>query len=1401
MKLQHYLVAALMAGASFGSLQAQQPYGGCWHPDDIKNWSPASDPDAKYNRARVPLATRLKEPQLMKANANQYYEGQVCNASILFHMCSMSPSQGANNFIGYQPTYWQYMDKLVHWAGSSSEGIIIPPPAGSIDAAHAQGVKVLGQVFFPPYAFGGKEEWVREMLTVEGGKYIYAVKLYEIAKYFGFDGWFINEETGGGSYEEWVGFIKDFNAAADAAGDTQMEIQWYDATGKPNAEILKSHINTSHFLEYGYGKDWRPNAADYGCTVEQLFGKVYQGVQCVSSGLTGWNYYLNKFFPTTGHMGSLDLFCPEEHAWKDNVKNLLGTSSDNGPKAYEAIAKTFANEEQAWVNMAGDPSNISNTEWRGLSGAVLERSAITAMPFVSNMCVGVGKHRFVNGQKISSQDWYHSGVQSILPTWRWWIENRGDIKVTIDWDDAYNHGSSFKFTGIAAGDHLVRLYKTMIPVASGGTVTVAYKGAAAPVLALSTESSVNPDVTLNAALTSVSNGWNVATYDLGSIAGKTVYMIGLNLNGVGETFALGQLAVLPAGYAPAATAIRNAVVESNLGEAKGDVRVNWDFDWSDDFDHFDIYTKDFNGVRKLVGQTRGEGFFIPDIKRQGTEDKIEIEVIPVMKDGKQQAATTLTANYPQATAPKISLKLSKSYLKLGETATITANGTCNPSGWKWTLPAGLELVDGSLTSNSITVKAKAEGRHKVTVSSTNAIGTSNVECELLDVYAEADMAKVQNVLLKKTVVSYSGCTNSSESPANLIDGVTNPSSTSAKWCNVSPTNWVILDTEGLFRIYGFKIYDCKAGPENDENIKNYTIEVSQDGENWTKVVDEINREDDNIKEDYIAPVRGRYIRFSPTVSGVLRVWEFEAYGVDDVRTILTTETPEMRIEAGQTQDLVVSYDLNGDKREADFELKVEKQEGVSVGEIRENAAARTFTIPVTAEKRIGHGEMAVRLYNGGVYKELAVKVLTDAAQAPNVLAGRTATLRQFKSDYSFNAEYTDLTTSGLTDGDVAKDACLEIEQPSSHRDDFWAIFEADNSWQVAKVKVNIPNGNKGVNDNDAEGYVNKEISIAVGNDLKSMTRVATFSDLTDASELEYILPTHRKCKYIAVICNLNPYFYPMLSEVEAYEQLSDAISNYEPIAVSNWNADVIAEGDPETTATLGVDYDNWVFYSSAFKSEGALVGSDGLINTNSRVAYEVAPCDQSNAMVLKSSSDYTINFAQPAFYSNIRMLGAATIDEDKEVTVIVNYDDDSTADEQSVVLPSWLTADGSEAVSHLGRVRYNYSENFFDETEPGTVDDEQNCTLHEVTVACDNSKRVKSLTLKGYHSSYSRAVILALVGEVPASNAVEDAVADGIAGKVVEGYYNMQGIRVNQPAAGLYIVRFTDGTAAKVVIR
>ena len=1405
MKFRRYFISALLATATSLGVYAQQPYGGCWHPRDIKSWSPETDPAAKFNRSRVPLATRFHEPELMKANSSQHYEGQICNATILFNMCSLCPSQGADNFIGYQPTYWQYMDKLVYWAGSASEGIIIPPPAGSIDAAHQAGVKILGQIFFPPKDFGGDPEWVQELVAKENGKYPYAKKLYEIAKYLGFDGWFINQETSGSGVKSatWAEFIKEFNSYADAAGDTQMEIMYYNALGVIDATVLKSHKNTSMFLEYYSEGDYRQYAKDINCTEAETFGKIYAGVQCVRSGLTGYQSSLDKAFPSSGHVGSLALFCPEERSWKDNVRNLLGTSDDNGTKAYAAIKQTFDNEEQAWVNTAGDPSTGGNGSWSGISGAVLERSAITSMPFVSNMCVGVGKHRFVNGEKQGTQDWYHSGVQSVLPTWRWWIENRGDLKVSIDWDDAFNHGSSFKISGTLNGNALMRLYKTMIAVSDGGVVRVVFKGADTPELKLSTTSSVNPDVTLAATATSQKNGWTVADYDLSSLNGKTIYMVALNLVGKGAFgMNLGQVAMLPASYAPKTVAVDNLQLVHRLGENGGDIRVTWDFDWSTDLDHFDVYLTTASG-RRLVGQTRDEAFYIPAITREGNEDGVTVEVVPVTKDMAQQTPVSAKADYPKPGAPVVSLKLSRSCVKVGETVTLTANGTGSPTAWKWILPATLQLVDGALTDNVITVKALAEGTQKVTVESTNALGVSSTAFDALDVLADNDYSRLQNIALHKKIYSYSGCTNSKEAPENIVDGITNPSSTSQKWCNVSPDNWVIIDCQGLYRIYGFKIYDCKAGPENAENIRDYTIEVSADCKNWTKVVDEKDKSAVDIKEDYIVPVLGRYIRFSPSVSGTLRVWEFEAYGIDNVKMSIDANASQLKVNTGETKNIEVSYNLNGDDREPSFACNAVASGNVEIGDITEDMQVGKFIIPVTGGELIGESDILITVTNGAAYKEAEVKVYVDNAERPNVLAGLDARLRHYKDDYSATASYDETTVATLTDGDTATEGCESIEMPSSHADDFWAVFEAADLWHLSKVKVYLPGNNRGVNDNGREGNVNSSISIAVGNSLDKMTRVKTFEQLGDVSELEYIFPKYQDARYLAVICNLNPYFYPSLAEVEAYEQVESAVPVCVPLELTGWTDDVIAEGLPSKEYVSGqVDDENyWSLYTAGVQEKGAIAGDDRMVKSVSGLTYKLQPYDQNNSVTLRERYDECVlTLKEPVRCQKIHLLAFSGDDSTAGINVTPIFEDDSEGEEKYYGLSSWDRTDSYAVGKTFGVVFSGVTDRY--QTTEDEIDDSDHF-LREKTYSLDegNTKKLKAIRIESDKWYVANVLAVSCTGMPSDVLAVDGAPLAPAADAVPVAYYNVQGVKVSRPVSGLYIVSFSDGTTKKVLIK
>ncbi len=157
----------------------------------------------------------------------------------------------------------------------------------------------------------------------------------------------------------------------------------------------------------------------------------------------------------------------------------------------------------------------------------------------------------------------------------------------------------------------------------------------------------NPSVTTQ-------NGWTVAEYDLSGLAGKTVYIIALNFKSATEvasyTASLGQLGIIPGNYAPATPQITNVTMQNSLGETGGDFRIVWDVaesEW-ENLDHIDIYLQT-PSEKKLVGQTRGEGFYIPKIEREGTERSVNIILKPITKDLKEGTEVVYEAKYPEPT--------------------------------------------------------------------------------------------------------------------------------------------------------------------------------------------------------------------------------------------------------------------------------------------------------------------------------------------------------------------------------------------------------------------------------------------------------------------------------------------------------------------------------------------------------------------------------------------------------------------------------------------------------------------------------------------------------------------------------------------------------------------------------
>ena len=378
---------------------------------------------------------------------------------------------------------------------------------------------------------------------------------------------------------------------------------------------------------------------------------------------------------------------------------------------------------------------------------------------------------------------------------------------------------------------------------------------------------------------------------------------------------------------------------------------------------------------------------------------------------------------------------------------------------------------------------------------------------------------------------------------------------------------------------------------------------------------------------------------------------------------------------------------------------------------------------------------------------------------------------------------------------------MDIEDASTHKDDTWAIFTAPKGkeWNLSKVVVNIPNANKGTNENDKDGYVNNEISIAVGNDLTSMTKVKTFSNLEEVSELEYIFPEYKSSKYLAIICNLNAYFYPSLAEVEAYEQFEEAIPSVAPVSVTGWNADVIAEAKPASTHTTGtLDNQGWALYSSDVQAAGSLAGSDRIVTTANGTKFELADYTANNALVMKSAyKPSTLTLTTPQNCDELYFL-MISANGQSSVSAYATYTDGTTSNTGAFRPSDWFsgTPDGNEAVYGISRIITKSVDSYLADD----IDSRDNFRLYEFTLPTDKSKKVESITFQ--NNSYGKYPTILGVSKkgYKVATGIEN-VENRPNVQTVTGIYTINGMKVNHLQKGINIIKMADGTTRKVVVK
>lgn len=658
--------AALTKDDEDARTKTGQPFSSYWFPEELLKWNPNTDTDAKFNRGTVPLQRRVKGKKL---NSTQSDKAKVVSLAIANEHTSSTPSQGTKKFENYNFTYWQYIDTLVAWAGSSGEGIIVPPSADLIDSAHRNGVEILGTVFFPPNAYGGNIDWVKAFLTKdEKGNFIIGDKLLEAARYYGFDGWFINQETNGLNSEEAAAF-KELMIYMQNKKDRDMDIMWYDSMtndgsikwqrqlNDKNKQFFQdgSHmVSDSMFLDFYwyYTVQWNPDGSytpqeplklkNSRDTAEQLGRNpydIYAGIDVQANGYDTVNAMdadFNELYPERKG-GALSLLFPEGQEPTTSLGLYCPSWTYYSSGNYDEFLKK---ENRFWVSESGDPRNTKTTHpWKGISNYFVEKSPVTSIPFVTNFNMGNGKFYNINGIKYGSTPWNNRSLQEVMPTYRWIIDNSNgnELKASEDYTESYYGGSSIRLQGKISkgGSSLIKLYNSDLLIKKDTTAALTYKdnGNIKLNLALSLE---GDNEVKYLKLNGHGEDWKTAEISLKAFAGKKLNSISLAVEGTefksDYILNLGRLQLKNSKDNYAVGKPLNLKIEDTKMRENSylTARLSWD-KAKGDVQQYEIYRVKCDGSREFVGASPNNAYFVQEISRDGKEKNYKFAVRAVNK--------------------------------------------------------------------------------------------------------------------------------------------------------------------------------------------------------------------------------------------------------------------------------------------------------------------------------------------------------------------------------------------------------------------------------------------------------------------------------------------------------------------------------------------------------------------------------------------------------------------------------------------------------------------------------------------------------------------------------------------------------------------------------------------------
>ena len=669
---------------------------------DILNWDPATDDYSEELVAKVPLQDRIGAFAATQANPDLLDQARLYTIGSANYRNTDTSNGPWNAGMAYDDfsmnlfKFWQYTDivgaggrpteqidaETKAFIGSFEYGTIAIPQASTTNAAHKNGVLSLAE-YFVPRTPQYTVEWLYQD---ENGNYPYAQKLIDIMNYYGFDGYFINQE-------EYIhyDYVPLFRDMLKWMRDRGAYIQWYDSIGDNGYISYQNAFNDyndgwiwneedgrvtdSIFLNYWYTSSALKNSKAHAESLGlDPYDVVYMGVE---GGQWKFSKNIDAEFNAVDENGQpYTSFAIWGGDW---YQNGYDTANNNrykpayqwGVEERERMYFTSASEiagEYSTGTVTRDDVGAGTINFQGFSKYIVEKSVIDGTVFTSNFNNGHGMQYFLNGEVSRDVEWSNLNIQDVLPTWQWWIESEGEaLTLDMDWDygpeysrkqgafpytqvGAYNGGSSLVVYGDLADTHMVNLYKTELDVTANTELALTYHKSSADDasqigIAVTFKNGDAVDtVILPIADSGKQTGWTTATVDLGEYAGKVIAAIGVELSATEAVedyqINLGRLVVSDGNdYTPSAP---TGVKLEKMFDSTNELQISWNIADYSTVNNYHIYAVYADGSERFVGGAYAENYYIQTLEDRANVVALEVRAVGI--DGSESAGTQVALN-------------------------------------------------------------------------------------------------------------------------------------------------------------------------------------------------------------------------------------------------------------------------------------------------------------------------------------------------------------------------------------------------------------------------------------------------------------------------------------------------------------------------------------------------------------------------------------------------------------------------------------------------------------------------------------------------------------------------------------------------------------------------------------